>query len=53
LDVSASSITIIVLGVVAAVVVIADVAVRRKGYSIPGKTIVRWQQGPPLHDHLG
>jgi hypothetical protein len=38
-------ITIIVLAVVAAVVVIANIVVRRKGYSIPGKTVVRCSKG--------
>lgn len=38
-------IAITVLVVVAAVVVIVNVAVRRKGYSIPGKTVVRCSKG--------
>ena len=38
-------IVIIILGVIAAVVVVANVVVRHKGYSIPGKTIVRCSKG--------
>ena len=42
---SAVWITVIVLGVVAVVVVIVNATVRRKGYSIPGKTVVRCSKG--------
>jgi hypothetical protein len=38
-------VTIGVLAVVAVVVVVTNVAVRRRGYSIPGKTVVRCSKG--------
>jgi hypothetical protein len=38
-------ITIIILAVVGAVVVIVNVVARSKGYSIPGKTVVRCSKG--------
>lgn len=38
-------VTISVLAVVAVVVVVENVAVRRRGYSIPGKTVVRCSKG--------
>lgn len=41
---SAIWIGIIILALIA-VVVVANVAVRRKGYSIPGKTVVRCSKG--------
>jgi hypothetical protein len=43
--VTAVWIAVIILLVVAASFVVANVAVRRKGYSIPGKTIVRCSKG--------
>lgn len=36
---------VVVLGLVAVSVVVANVAMRRQGYSIPGKTTVRCSQG--------
>jgi hypothetical protein len=43
--VSAVWIAVIILLVVAASVVVTNIAVRRKGYSIPGKTTVRCSKG--------
>jgi len=36
---------VIVIGIITLVVVALNVAVRRKGYSIPGKTVVRCSKG--------
>jgi hypothetical protein len=44
-DVSALWIIIVIVGVLAVVVVGLNVAVRRKGYSIPGKTVLRCSKG--------
>jgi hypothetical protein len=38
-------IAVVVIAVVVAVVIILNVVMRRKGYSIPGKTVVRCSKG--------
>jgi hypothetical protein len=43
--VSAFWTVVIIIGVLAIVVVVVNLAVRRKGYSIPGKTVVRCGKG--------
>ena len=42
---SATVTVIIILALAAAVVVASNVVVRRRGYSIPGKTVVRCSKG--------